>query len=129
MIKKLYVAIRDTIKNHRLDKKYSEPIRLWANRISGWTVVATAFLAYLQAHPHASDSLEGIVSWWIPSRFMVKREAVRKSIDQLVEQGLLERIRLAGGMVVYARAQQGSQPQHGSQLPRGGRTPLPGGRA
>ena len=60
-------------------------------------------LAYLLAHPRASDSLEGIVSWWLPARFVDARESVQDSLDRLVSEGLVERTRLADGTVVYGR--------------------------
>ena len=58
---------------------------------------------YLRAHPQASDSLEGIVSWWLPARFLAARELVQASLDRLVAQGLVERTRLADGTIVYRR--------------------------
>jgi Fe2+ or Zn2+ uptake regulation protein len=65
-------------------------------------------LAYLRAHPQASDSLEGIVSWWLPARFMAARESVQESLDRLAAQGLVERTRLADGTIVYGRAEGGA---------------------
>jgi hypothetical protein len=64
-------------------------------------------LAYLRAHPQASDSLEGIVSWWLPARFSAARDVVQDSLDRLVARALVERTRLADGTVVYRRAPDG----------------------
>ena len=64
-------------------------------------------LAYLRAHPQASDSLEGIVSWWLPARFAAARDVVQDSLDRLVAQGLVERTRLADGTLVYGRPHNG----------------------
>jgi hypothetical protein len=69
---------------------------------------AADILAYLRAHPQASDSLEGIVSWWLPARFAAARDVVQESLDRLVEQGLVERTRLADGTLVYGRPQNGT---------------------
>lgn len=66
---------------------------------------ARDILAYLHAHPQASDSLEGIVSWWLPARFMGARESVQQSLDRLAAEGLVERTRLADGTVVYGLAE------------------------
>ena len=64
-------------------------------------------LAYLRAHPQASDSLEGIVSWWLPARFSAARDVVQESLDRLVALALVERTRLADGTIVYGRKQDG----------------------
>ena len=64
-------------------------------------------LAYLREHPQASDSLEGIVSWWLPARFVAAREAVQHSLDRLVARALVERTRLADGTIVYGRPPHG----------------------
>lgn len=69
---------------------------------------ASDILAYLRAHPQASDSLEGIVSWWLPVRFRAARESVQESLDLLVEQGLVEGTRLPDGTIVYGRPQDGN---------------------
>ena len=68
---------------------------------------AREILAYLSAHPQASDSLEGIVSWWLPARFAAARDVVQDSLDRLVAQRLVERTRLADGSVVYGRPPDG----------------------
>jgi hypothetical protein len=68
---------------------------------------ADDILAYLRAHPEASDSLEGIVSWWLPARFGAARDVVRDSLDRLVAQALVERTRLADGTIVYGRPPDG----------------------
>ena len=64
---------------------------------------ATAILAYLAAHPQASDSIEGIVSWWLPAAVTGGRDRVQATLDRLVEQHLVERTRLADGTIVYGR--------------------------
>jgi hypothetical protein len=65
-------------------------------------------LAYLAAHPQASDSLEGIVSFWLSAHYPGAREAVQASLDQLVAKGLVERTRLADGTMVYGRPPDGA---------------------
>jgi Fe2+ or Zn2+ uptake regulation protein len=65
---------------------------------------ADEILAYLTAHPQAADSLEGIVSWWLPrQRFEQARARIQETLDQLVERGLVERISVADGTVLYGK--------------------------
>ena len=69
--------------------------------------VAADILAYLRAHPLASDSLEGIVSRWLPPRFADARDVVQDSLDRLVARELVLRTRLADGTIVYGRPPDG----------------------
>lgn len=45
--------------------------------------VALAILAYLDSHPHAKDTLEGIAHWWVGAEVTL----VRKALDILVRNG------------------------------------------
>jgi hypothetical protein len=66
-------------------------------------------LAYLDAHPQAADSLEGIVLWWLPrQRFVEARERIQESLDELVERGLVKRTQLPDGTVLYGKPEKGS---------------------
>jgi len=68
--------------------------------------VSGEILAYLNAHPRAADSLDGIVSWWLSrQRFEQARDRIQGSLDGLVERGLVERICLADGSVLYGKSQ------------------------
>jgi hypothetical protein len=67
--------------------------------------LAAEILTYLQAHPDAADSLEGIVQWWIVhDRFLRGVAATGRALDRLVDEGRMERITLAGGSVIYRAA-------------------------
>ena len=47
-------------------------------------------LAYLVEHPEAQDTLDGIVEWWLLERTIkFKATQIRKSITELVDQGLV----------------------------------------
>jgi hypothetical protein len=47
-------------------------------------------LAYLAEHPHAQDTLEGIVEWWLMEQRIVNQTAkVREALDELVEGRLI----------------------------------------
>ena len=50
-------------------------------------------LDYLRQHPHAMDSLEGIVTWWLPRHEVrVGAELVARALETLEDEGVLERI-------------------------------------
>jgi hypothetical protein len=45
---------------------------------------------YFQKHPSATDSLEGIVNWWLPrQRYETARGVIQQALDDLVKQGIL----------------------------------------
>lgn len=59
-------------------------------------------LAYLVAHPHCEDTLEGIAEWWLLERSIERRlKDVRRVLEELVSEGLLERRSSAGGQARY----------------------------
>jgi hypothetical protein len=55
--------------------------------------VAEAILAYLAAHPQATDTLEGIAEWWL-LRQRVREEVgrVARVLRRLADDGLLEQV-------------------------------------
>ena len=58
-------------------------------------------LAYLEAHPSAADSLEGIVTWWLPrQRYIEARALIQGSLDQLVDSGRIVTTKLPDGTVL-----------------------------
>ena len=53
--------------------------------------VAKAILAYLDDHPHASDTLEGIAEWWLMRhQVRVTVGTLERALQRLSEQGILE---------------------------------------
>lgn len=47
-------------------------------------------LRYLEQHPNAADTLEGIVEWWVPKQAIYEEErVVQKALDEMVKQKLL----------------------------------------
>lgn len=56
---------------------------------------------YLQAHPHASDTPDGISAWWLGDRSEPAR--VQEALDFLVAVGLMERLSGADGRARYRR--------------------------
>ena len=52
--------------------------------------VASEILAYLAHHPQASDTLEGIVEWWLlQQKIEYQTRVVRDALAELVERGFL----------------------------------------
>lgn len=75
--------------------------------------VETAVLAYLQKHPEAADTLDGIVSWWLPQqRYETDRERIERVLSELVTHGKLRCEQLPGGAVLYALNRPGSPLLH-----------------
>jgi hypothetical protein len=64
--------------------------------------IGQSILTYLQAHPDAADSLEGIASWWLPrTSHLETLEAVQTALGQLVAEQRIARIDLADGRTLY----------------------------
>lgn len=59
---------------------------------------------YLDAHPHAADTLDGIIGWWLPQPESSADPAeVQQALDYLVARHEMVRIQSADGHVLYAR--------------------------
>ncbi|GAA0710443.1 hypothetical protein FHW84_004332 [Dyella sp. SG562] len=83
------------------------------NPENGWREVEGAVLAYLTQHPDAADTLDGIVSWWLPQqRYVTERRRIEQALSHLVERGQLRRDRLPGGAVLYALNRADPAPLH-----------------
>lgn len=58
-----------------------------------YEAVCDELLGYLQEHPHAMDTLKGIVDWWLPRHEVrVGAEHVARALRTLEERGLIERV-------------------------------------
>ena len=54
--------------------------------------VASEILSYLANHPQASDTLEGILEWWLlQQKIEYQTRVVRDALAELVERGFLVR--------------------------------------
>ena len=61
-------------------------------------------LSYLQRHPQAADTLDGIVRWWLPQqRYSVAQARIEAALRRLVSQGLIRQRRLPTGDALYVR--------------------------
>lgn len=62
--------------------------------------VAQALLRYLQAHPDAADTLEGVVKWWLPrQRYLDAFECVEAALELLVQREMVEKFPGPSGVV------------------------------
>ena len=83
--------------------------------------VAQALLRYLQAHPDAADTLEGVVMWWLPrQRFLDAVERVEAALEMLVSRKLVEKFPGPSGVVYRCprRSIQRSQRAGSKRSPR-----------
>ena len=56
--------------------------------------ISQEILEYLRQHPNASDTLEGIMEWWLLSqRISHEMERVKSAVLNLVEDGWLIEIK------------------------------------
>ena len=66
--------------------------------------IAQAVVRYLQAHPHAADTVEGIMRWWLgPELGCVPSDALEQALAALVASGHVVRDSLGDGRFVYRR--------------------------
>ncbi len=67
--------------------------------------LAAQIQQYLEAHPAAADTLDGIVSWWLPyQRDRQTVENVEHALDALAAAGVVEKLKRSDGHVIYRRA-------------------------
>ena len=59
----------------------------WEDRVEN---VAREIEQYLESHPQAADSLEGIATWWVSKqRIRSELEVVRAALEQLARLGVI----------------------------------------
>lgn len=61
-----------------------------------------AIVGYARSHPHASDTVQGILGWWIPLGMEDAADFVEDVLDELVKEGRLRRHGLPDGSVLYS---------------------------
>ena len=75
-----------------------DPVRRLAQQIA----------SYLEAHPDAVDTADGIRRWWLaPRGIEATPEQLQRALDRTVADGTVERRTLPDGRSVYARAAGG----------------------
>lgn len=66
------------------------------------TGIARRIDRYLQAHPNAADSAEGILRWWLArQRFDESVQKVEQALALLLREGAIEKKVLIDGRVLY----------------------------
>jgi hypothetical protein len=69
--------------------------------------VGERILHYLDAHPDAADTADGIREWWLRHEGVERSPAdVQVALDQLVEQRRIARIDRSGMPSIYRRGQR-----------------------
>lgn len=62
---------------------------------------------YLEAHPNAADTLDGIAQWWlVRQRYGHAKEQVQKALEQLKRERLVLTRTNADGRIIYRSAQR-----------------------
>lgn len=64
--------------------------------------VAAEILAYLESHPGAADTADGVHRWWLVDGGGYALAEVERALDRLARQGQLDRRRLPDGRLLYA---------------------------
>lgn len=65
--------------------------------------IAAGIMDHLRKHPRAGDSVEGVARWWLkPPHDTVSVEQVEEALERLVTRGVLRRLVLANGAVLYS---------------------------
>lgn len=66
--------------------------------------VAREIERYLDAHPEAADTIDGVMQWWLPATTAaVSRAIAERALAVLVEKGEIVSRTLVDGTVIYAR--------------------------
>lgn len=63
--------------------------------------VSEAILAYLQQHPAAADTAQGIACWWLPASLGRNESLVEQALEALWAQGRLHRQVNTDRQVIY----------------------------
>ena len=66
--------------------------------------IAREIRRYLDAHPDAADTSDGVRQWWLsPEAAAAGAEAVRRALDRLVADSEMVSRVLVDGAIVYGR--------------------------
>ena len=71
--------------------------------------LAKEIAVYLNAHPQARDTAEGISEYWLPQGTPRSRDDVLLALQMLVEEGSLEARPLPDGKLAYFRKTTGKR--------------------
>jgi hypothetical protein len=65
--------------------------------------IADAVRRYLDQHPDAADTVDGIAKWWLPAPWCADAESVQSALVRLEAQGAVSRRTLGDRHVLYSR--------------------------
>jgi hypothetical protein len=66
--------------------------------------IALEVRRYLDVHPDAADTAEGILRWWLPARYAdASRRTIEAALQLLVAEHAVTRWRIADGSTLYGR--------------------------
>jgi hypothetical protein len=66
-------------------------------------------VAYLNAHPSAADTVDGILHWWLRhQRYETAKDAIQWALDDLVKEGIINYLDIGDDKRIYFSA---SRPQ------------------
>ena len=84
-------------------------------------LVAKEIEVYLARHPHAADSIEGIIKWWLPQqRYIDAHEKIAKALDYLVAQGVVKKVEIPGSVLYSSKKTAGKeQEENTNELSKG----------
>lgn len=71
-------------------------------------ILRETLLQYLAEHPQAMDTAEGIYAWWTKGAPGSDVETVRRVLDRLTDEGLLDRV--GAGRYSHYRLAKGRRP-------------------
>ncbi|TXI19273.1 MAG: hypothetical protein E6Q62_04570 [Nitrosomonas sp.] len=64
-------------------------------------------LQYMQTHPDAADSLNGIVNWWLSNKYNAEdMKKVEYVLEQLINDGLVKKVALIDKTIIYKRCKK-----------------------
>jgi hypothetical protein len=71
--------------------------------------VAKEIQNYLENHPNAADSADGVMRWWLSQqRLEESLQIVQQALEALVSQGEIDKAVTPGGRTVYSSAKEES---------------------
>lgn len=76
--------------------------------------LARQILIYLDSHPAAADSLNGVARWWLAdSSLNTDFDTLSQALDDLVDRGLVLSRSTPDGQVIYSRTAPGDDAKQG----------------
>lgn len=68
----------------------------------GTTHLEEQILHYMELHPHAADTAEGIATWWLKHN-RVKLSQVQAAVENLVKRNMAIRRKSPDGHILYSK--------------------------